>query len=183
MFSVAYLCICIYCMLQLGLLIMMEKRRRNARTGNERYFIHMLVITLFSFVADIMSSFNSVPDWFFPFSVAGVYAEIIFSTALIPIFYRYICTQISGLNASLKRNLYLVLLSLTLLCAATVVSTAFTRQIFYFDSARVYHRGPLLFIPMSMQLIMMLVLYGCSHKRPLMRVYVLHCKGCCGLVL
>ena len=160
MFSVAYLCICIYCMLQLGLLIMMEKRRRNARTGNERYFIHMLVITLFSFVADIMSSFNSVPDWFFPFSVAGVYAEIIFSTALIPIFYRYICTQISGLNASLKRNLYLVLLSLTLLCAATVVSTAFTGQIFYFDSARVYHRGPLLFIPMSMQLIMMLIIEG-----------------------
>jgi hypothetical protein len=147
-------------MLQLGLLIMMEKRRRNARTGNERYFIHMLVITLFSFVADIMSSFNSVPDWFFPFSVAGVYAEIIFSTALIPIFYRYICTQISGLNASLKRNLYLVLLSLTLLCAATVVSTAFTGQIFYFDSARVYHRGPLLFIPMSMQLIMMLIIEG-----------------------
>ena len=93
-------------MLQLGLLIVMENRRRNARTGNERYFIHMLVITLFSFVADIMSSFNSVSDWFFPFVAASVYAEIILSTALIPIFYRYICTQISGLNASLKRNLY-----------------------------------------------------------------------------
>ena len=147
-------------MLQLGLLIVMENRRRNARTGNERYFIHMLVITLFSFVADIMSSFSSVPDWFFPFAAASVYAEIIFNTALIPLFYRYICTQISGLNASLKRNLYLVLLSLTLLCAATVVSTAFTGQIFYFDSARVYHRGPLLFIPMSIQFIMMLIIEG-----------------------
>ena len=47
-----------------------------------------------------------------------------------------------------------------ILCAATVVSTAFTGQIFYFDSARVYHRGPLLFIPMSMQLIMMLIIEG-----------------------
>ncbi|MET0016536.1 diguanylate cyclase [Oscillibacter sp.] len=40
------------------------------------------------------------------------------------------------------------------------MSTAFTGQIFYFDSARVYHRGPLLFIPMSMQFVMMVIVEG-----------------------
>jgi len=160
MFSAAYLSICIYCMLQLSLLIVMEKRRRNEKSGNERYFLLMLVITMASFVADIMSSFNSPPDWFFPFSVVGVYAEILLSTILIPIFYRYVCMQISGLDKTLKRNLYFVLVVLTFLCAATVVSTAFTGQIFYFDSARIYHRGPFLFMPMSMQLIMMLMIEG-----------------------
>ncbi len=158
--SAAYLCICIYCMLQLGLLIVMESRRRNARTGNERYFILMLLIAMFSFIADIISSFSSAPDWFFPLVAASVYAEILLSTALLPIYYRYICTQIIGLDAKLKRNTYLVLLVLTLLCTATVVSTAFHGQIFYFDSDHVYHRGPLLFVPMSMQFIMMLIIEG-----------------------
>jgi diguanylate cyclase (GGDEF)-like protein len=147
-------------MLQLGLLIVMESRRRNARTGNERYFILMLLIAMFSFIADIISSFSSAPDWFFPLVAASVYAEILLSTALLPIYYRYICTQIIGLDAKLKRNTYLVLLVLTLLCTATVVSTAFHGQIFYFDSDHVYHRGPLLFVPMSMQFIMMLIIEG-----------------------
>lgn len=157
MFSAAYLCICIYCMLQLVLLIVMENHRRNVKSRNERYFLLMLVITLVSFAADIMSSFSSVPDWFFPFTAASVYAEIILNTTLIPIFYRYICTQISGLDTTLKGKLHLILLVLALLCAATVMSTAFTGQIFYFDSARVYHRGPFLFIPMSIQFIMMII--------------------------
>lgn len=160
MFFVAYLCICIYCMLQLGFLLLMERRRRTAQTGHEKYFLHMLILTLGSFAADIASSLPSTPDWFFPFAVLGVYAELIFNTALIPIFFLYICTQISELNPSLKRRLNLILLGFAFLCAATVLSTAFTGQIFYFDSAHVYHRGPLLFIPMLMQLMMMLLVEG-----------------------
>lgn len=146
-------------MLQLVLLIVLENHR-NVKTRDEKYFLLMLVITLASFVADIMSSFNSVPDWFFPFAAASVYAEIILNTTLIPIFFRYVCTQISGLDMKLKRKLHLTLLALALLCAATVMSTAFTGQIFYFDSARVYHRGPFLFVPMSIQFIMMMVVEG-----------------------
>mgnify|MGYP000848147028 CR=1 FL=1 len=159
MFFVAYLCICIYCMLQLSFFLVME-HRRNAQTSHEKYFMHMLILTLISFVGDIASNFPSAPDWFFPFTVLGVYVELIFTTALIPIFFLYVCTQISELNPSLKQKVNLILLGFTFLCMATVLSTAFTGQIFNFDSFHVYHRGPLLFIPMVIQLVMMLIIEG-----------------------
>jgi diguanylate cyclase (GGDEF)-like protein len=133
---------------------------RNAQTGQEKYFMHMLILTLISFVGDIASTSSSAPDWFFPFTVLGVYVELIFTTALIPIFFLYVCTQISKLGPSLKQKVNLILLGFTFLCVATVLSTAFTGQIFNFDSFHVYHRGPLLFIPMVIQLIMMLIIEG-----------------------
>ncbi|CAB1240575.1 putative GGDEF domain-containing protein [Ruminococcaceae bacterium BL-4] len=160
MFSVTYLCICIYCMLQLSFLLAMEHCRRNVQTSQEKHFIHMLILTLVSFAGDIASNFSSAPDWFFPFTVLGVYVELIFNTALIPIFFLYVCTQISKLDSLLKRKVKLILLGFDFLCTATVLSTAFTGQIFNFDSLHVYHRGPLLFIPMTIQLIMMIIVEG-----------------------
>ena len=51
----------------------------------------------------------------------------------------------------------ILIIGLTVLCTLIILSTAFTKQIFYFDNAHIYHRGPLLIIPMSLQLIMMLI--------------------------
>ena len=157
MFSAAYLCLCLYCMLQLGFLIVLEKDRPHVQNANEHYFLLMLVIALFSFVADIMSSFNTGPDWFFPFAVAGNYLEIVLNTALIPIFYRYICTQISGLDPKLSRTLNHILWAITLLCMVITVYNAFSGQIFYFDRMHGYHRGPLFFIPMTLLSVMMVI--------------------------
>lgn len=159
MFFVAYLCICIYCMLQLGFFLVMA-HNRNSQTSHEKYFMHMLILTLISFVGDIVSGFSSAPDWFFPFTVLGVYVELIFTTALIPISFLYVCTQISKLDPSLKKKVNLILLGFTFVCITTVLSTAFTGQIFNFDSLHVYHRGPLLVIPIGIQLIMMLIIEG-----------------------
>jgi diguanylate cyclase (GGDEF)-like protein len=120
----------------------------------------MLIITLLSFLADILSSFSAVPEWFFPFASGGVYTEIILNTVLIPIYFGYVCTQISGLDHILSHKLKLILWSTTILCGATVVSTVFTGQIFYYDSAHIYHRGPLFLIPMFMQFVMMVIVQG-----------------------
>ena len=97
------------------------------------------------------------PEAFYPFAVMGVYAELILNTILIPIFFLYVCTQISELKESYKRKMMILIMALTVLCILIILSTAFTGQIFYFDSAHIYHRGPFLFIPMSLQLIMMLI--------------------------
>lgn len=157
MFSASYLCICIYCMLQLGLMLITEHRRRNTQTGNEKYFRAMLIITEFSFVANIFSNQYPQPAVLYPFAVMGVYAELILNTVLIPVFFLYVCTQISGLQKSYKQNMTILIIGLTVLCTLIILSTAFTKQIFYFDNAHIYHRGPLLIIPMSLQLIMMLI--------------------------
>ncbi len=85
MFSASYLCICIYCMLQLGLMLITEHRRRNTQTGNEKYFRAMLIITEFSFVANIFSNQYPQPAVLYPFAVLGVYAELILNTVLIPV--------------------------------------------------------------------------------------------------
>lgn len=156
MFSASYLCICIYCMLQIGLMLITEHRRRNTQTGNEKYFRDMLIITEISFVADIASNIYPKFAAFYPFVVMGIYAELILNTILIPIFFLYVCTQISELKESYKRKMMILIMALTVLCILIILSTAFTRQIFYFDSAHIYHRGPLLFIPMSLQLLMMM---------------------------
>lgn len=157
MFSAPYLCICIYCMLQIGLMLITEHRRRNTQTGNEKHFRNMLIITEISFIADIASNIYPEPEAFYPFAVMGVYAELILNTVLIPIFFLYVCTQISELKESYKRKMMILIMALTVLCILIILSTAFTGQIFYFDSVHIYHRGPFLFIPMSLQLIMMLI--------------------------
>lgn len=160
MFSPAYLCICLYCMLQLGFLIVMENRRRNAHVGQEKYFLWMLIITFLSFIADIMSSLNKGPNWFFPFAAAGNYIEIILNTALLPIFYRYVCEQISDLDRVAARKMNMTLWIMAAVCAALVISTAYTGQIFYFDGAQTYHRGPLFLLPMTILFVMMVIIEG-----------------------
>lgn len=155
MFSSAYLCLCIYCMIQLGFLIFTESRRSNMRARQSRLFIYMLAIALLSFIADIMSSFHTDSALLLPFVAAGNYFEIMLNTTLIPIFFLYVCGQVFKLDAKLKRNLYLVLWIMTAICAIMVISTAFTGQIFYFDEANVYHRGPLFALPMIVILAMM----------------------------
>lgn len=168
MFSSAYLCICIYCMLQLLFLIFMEGRRHlNVSNGQSRYFLGMHIITLLSFAADISSSFHTDSSLLFPFSAAGNYLEIIFNAVLIPLFFSYICEQISKLNKAVSSRLRLVLWMLTVLCAAIIISTAFTGQIFYFDEANNYHRGPLFPLPMGILLVMMVIaeVFLISQKR------------------
>ncbi len=160
MFSAAYLCICLYSMLVLGFLFFMENRRRNARSGNERYFLLMLVIALLSFVADIMSSLYAGPEWFFPFAAAGNYIEILLNTSLIPIFYWYICEQIPSLNKAVRNRLSRLLWMMTALCVALGIYNIFSGQIFYFDSAHLYHRGPFFIFPMLILLAMMLIVEG-----------------------
>ena len=54
----------------------------------------------------------------------------------------------------------LILWIMASLCAAVVVSNVFTGQIFYFDNAHIYHRGPLFFIPMSILFTMMIIVEG-----------------------
>jgi diguanylate cyclase (GGDEF)-like protein len=147
-------------MLQLGFLIVMENRRRNARVGQEKYFLWMLIITFLSFIADIMSSLNKGPDWFFPFAAAGNYIEIMLNTVLLPIFYRYVCEQICDLDRVVARKLNITLWIMAVVCAALVVSTAYTGQIFYFDGAHTYHRGPLFLLPMSILFAMMVMIEG-----------------------
>ena len=144
-------------MLQIGLMLITEHRRRNTQTGNEKYFRDMLIITEFSFVADIASNIYPQSAVFYPFAVIGVYAELILNTILIPVFFLYVCTQISELQESCKQKMTILIMALTVLCTLIILSTAFTGHIFYFDSAHIYHRGPLLFIPMSLQLLMMLI--------------------------
>lgn len=157
MFSLPYLCICIYCMIQLIFIFVMAKRRLNARAGHERYFLWMLVITFCSFIADIASSLYKGPDWFFPFAAAGNYIEILLNMLLLPVFFRYLCEQTYPLDMALTRRLGIVLWIMAAACSATGVSTAFTGLIFNFDGAHIYHRGPLFFIPMLILFFMMAI--------------------------
>lgn len=166
MFSLPYISICIYCMLQLVFLIVTDSRRRNLRSVQERYFTLMLTILLFSFLADIFSSLNHPPAWLFPFSAAGNYIEIILNTTLLPIYFLYVCMQITNINTVLKRRIITVLWILAAVCYSFVISTAFNRYIFYYDSTYGYHRGSLFWLPMCVLCVMMLIIeaFVISHK-------------------
>ncbi len=173
MFSPQYLCICIYCMLQLGFLILMENRRRKVHAGQEKHFLWMLVISLFAFVWDILSSVDAGPGWFFPFEAAGNFLEILSNTLLLPIFFQYVCEQISDPDPKRKRGLNITLWIITAVCAALVISTAFTGRIFFFDSDGQYHRGPLFMIPMALLFAMMAIIEGFlfSQKKKIEATY------------
>ncbi|QHI73620.1 GGDEF domain-containing protein [Aminipila terrae] len=166
MFSMPYLCICIYCMLQLSFFIIMDRRYRNTSFTKECYFPLILVMMLLSFVADIVSTLNQTSDWFFPFAAAGNYFEIIINTMLLPVFYLYVCAQIYNMDKILKQRIYNILWILAVICSMVVISTAFTGQIFYFDDDRMYHRGHLFWLPMMILLVMMLIIqvFIIKHK-------------------
>lgn len=159
MFSPTYLCICIFCIFQLGYLHF-AIGQYNFQIGQEKCFHWMLVITIFSFIADIMSNLYRVPDWFFPFNAAGNYIEIILNTSLLPIFYHYICDQVINLDLVFRKRLQTVLWIMAGVCTLLVISTAFTGQIFYYDAGKIYHRGPLFALPMVIMLIMMAIIEG-----------------------
>jgi diguanylate cyclase (GGDEF)-like protein len=160
MYSRPYLCICLYCMLQLGFIMAMEIRRRSTKIKQKSYFLWMLFIAFFSFVADIMSSLYAGPTWFFPFSVAGNYLEVILNTLLPPIFFQFICEQISGPDSKLLRRVGLALWVMSAVNTAVALSNAFTGLIFYYDAAHMYHRGPLFPYAMLLFLAMMGMIEG-----------------------
>ena len=160
MFSLPYLCICAYCMLQLGFMIGMENRHRYARVEQGRYFLCLLIITQFSFAADLLSSIHADTAFSLTITSAGNYLEIILNTLLLPIFFRFICGQIGNLASQRKRRLNVLLWTMAALCVALVLSNAFTGKIFYYDDANQYHRGAYFMLPMSIILIMMAVVEG-----------------------
>lgn len=160
MFSLPYLCICVYCMLQLSFLFVMDNKRRYVRTVQERYFSILIVISLISFMAEIISSLYIGPAWIFPYAVAGTFGEIILNTITLPIFFLYVCKQIYNIDLALKQRVNIILCILGVICISIVISTAFTGQVFYFDKARMYHRGPMFWLPMSILLLMMAIIEG-----------------------
>ncbi len=178
MFSMPYLCICLYCMLQLGFFIVMENKHRSAKMKQKRYFLWMLVIVFLSFMADILSSFCAGavvgPAWLFPFVACGNYVEVFLNTILALVFYKFICEQINTADSRLMHRISLVLWGMALINVTLLVSNIFTGQIFYFDASHVYHRGPL-FLPAMFGFLAMMVIIEAflifQHKKIESRTY------------
>lgn len=161
MFSLPYFSICMYCILQLLFLLIVDCKRRNTRIVKERYFSMLISIVLLSFLADILSSLYHTWDWIFPFAAAGNYIEITLNSILLPIFHLYVCSQISDLDMAKKQKMNTLLWILAAICIFIVFTTAFHKQVFYFDEARMYHREPLFWLPMSILFFMMFMIEGC----------------------
>ena len=155
MITPSYLLICIYSILQLCFLLVLESKRRDSHPGQEHFFKWMLVIGISAFIANILSSLPTKPSWVFVLSASGNYLEMILSTSLIPIFFLFICEQIPDLSIKVKQLLTKILVALSVICSLIIVSTGFNGQIFYFDDRLIYHRGPLFLVPMILQLVMM----------------------------
>ncbi|NCC15559.1 MAG: GGDEF domain-containing protein [Clostridia bacterium] len=138
----------------------MDHKRRNIHFIKEHYFSMLLIIILLSFVADILSSLYLASAWIFPLAAAGNYFEIILNTLLLPIFHLYVCTQISDLDVVLKRRINSLLWIMAAICSMIVLSSVMNKKVFYFDEAGIYHRGPLLWLPMSILFLMMFIIEG-----------------------
>ena len=160
MLCVEYLCIWSYCVLQVLFIALSNNRRHNVRSGQERYFQRMLTVLLFSFIANLLSSFQNSPDWLFPIAAAGNYFEIILNAVLVPLYFNFICEQMNTPNIAVCRRIRRLLWLLVAICAGMAISTAFNGKFFYFDENRMYHRGPLFLLPMSIFFIMMVIVEG-----------------------
>lgn len=153
MFSLAYLSVCVYCVLQLLFLLLMDNKRRRLRSVKEHYFTVIIIMMIFSFGADMVSSTSQPQGWLFPIAASGNYFEIIINTWMLLVYYYYICERIDHIDLKLKKRVNFLLKALGILCTLVVLSTAITGQIFYYDASRHYFRGPLFWLPM-------LILYG-----------------------
>lgn len=160
MFSLAYLSVCVYCVLQLLFILLIDNKRRSLRSVKEHYFTTIIIMMIFSFIADVISSFTRPMGWLFPIVASGNYIEIILNTWLLLVFYYYICERIEHIDMVLKERVAKILKVLGLLCSIIVLSTAFNGQVFYFDAAHNYFRGPLFWLPMTILYMMMFLIEG-----------------------
>lgn len=159
MFSLPYISICTYCILQLIFMIVMEMQRRYIR-DEQRCFLWMLIIVLLSFAANILSSIYVRTGFLSYVTAAGNYVEFILNTLLVPLFFYFVSGQIGSLTPAQTHKWKLFFWTATVICAGIVLSTAFTGKIFFFDEANRYHRGPLFMLPMTIQLLMMAAMEG-----------------------
>jgi diguanylate cyclase (GGDEF)-like protein len=145
-------------MIQLAFVYYMNRRIKTKNVRKLDYFSWLLIIAFCSFVADIISSFNLGPNWIYPFAVAANALEIFFNTLLLPVFFLYVCSQTSMIKRVFAKKIFRAIWILTAICIALLLSTAFSKRIFYFDEARNYHRGDLFWLPMSVLFLMMLII-------------------------
>jgi diguanylate cyclase (GGDEF)-like protein len=136
----------------------MDNRHLKNRSIQDKYFQLLMGITIFSFLSDILSSMYGTLDWIFPFVVFGNYSEAILNTILIPLYFSYVCLQISDINLVWKRFMNISLGILAIMCCIIIFSTAISGKVFYYDEAQIYHRGPLFWLPMLIMLVMMVMI-------------------------
>lgn len=169
MICISTLSICLFCLLQLGFMYLVETRRRNARYGQEKYFRVLLLLAMASLTADFISSLRVYDGWLYPFVYGCNFVEITLNTLLIPFFYQYLCEQVPPRSLKVRQTLSAILWSITAVSIALTASSFANGLVFYHDEAGLYHRGPLFMLPMGLILGMMCLVEGylLSHKTAL----------------
>ena len=146
----------IFSELILGFLIFSSVRDLHNRIGeirSQQYFILMLTVTFIEIAADALSRMDGSTGIIFDIYTASNMILFLLNPLLMIIWMLYVCDQLSIKNNVRKRAL-VVFLILTAANAVVSLSTPFSGLIYYFDSANVYHRGPLFMITGTAMLLM-----------------------------
>lgn len=122
-----------------------DSHGRTEEARQHKLFILLLAITFIEILADILSRLDSIsPEFYSIYSIANM---ILFLTnpLIMAVWLLYVCEQLP-MERKAKRTSEIIAFALCTINAAVSVVTPFCGLIYYFDSDKIYHRGPLYLI-------------------------------------
>ena len=127
----------------------------TAHPHRQKSFLAIIVLTFALIVSDMFSRMDGFPGTLFTLAQVGNFILFLLNPLLVLVWYLYLCDQIGLDSVHQKRGMLLqsVLYSIN---TAAVIATPFTGWLYYFDSACVYHRGPLFWLTSAVTVLMIL---------------------------
>lgn len=143
-------------------------RHDEKKSFSYRLFRMMLIITIISLAADMLSRFDGRPDTFYPIWNAFGNGFIFLLNPVMPsLWIIYASFQIFQDENRIRRLIY-PLIILNGINLFLVIVTQFSGWYYYIDEGNIYHRGPLFFLGASFsvgQLLVALVMIMVNRKK------------------
>jgi diguanylate cyclase (GGDEF)-like protein len=140
------------------------RKSDDAKSLNTRLISLIIGLTVFLLLADLVSRLEGRQGGvFYVLNAGGNFLQYFFGPILPALWFMYVHNQIFSDDLGTLRfiNLFLVILCIN---TALLVLTQFFGWYYYIDAQNIYHRGKLFFIPLVMDLLILLSPYPLLFK-------------------
>lgn len=140
--SMANVVIGVYAVALMAVLLAYTLGGACGKSPQRKLYAVMLVSTMATMTADILSRFDGLSAPLFPaLNWCGNLALYLLAPALPSLWVEYVYLQVSGKDGA-RAGVHAALITLNALNTFMVIATQFTGWYYVIDAANVYHRGP-----------------------------------------
>ncbi len=139
----------LYCIVLLLYIYFSSKNKKFIVTREMKTYGVVVWVVALSLIADTLSRFYSIEELrnsMYPIIVFGTYLKYILIPLILPTIYRYYLFQLKGRASKKIKVIYCLGWIAQAVSSLMVITTAWTRYVFYYDANQIYHRGSLYYV-------------------------------------